>query len=149
MLVHCSGCPLTASTARITCVHRLSEGEWLDVQIGYQIYVVDRSGAYFHMWAPETGPAIRCWSPHNASRDRWEPFMDAPPSRHDPATVGCLLALLREAMSAPFATAQHSEAVGWCVYSARGEMLWADQPQHATEGEAIAAALIALAQEAP
>lgn len=70
----------------------------------------------------------------------------AEPDLTDPATVGCLLALLREATGDPWAyTVQDNldTGDGWRVMASRG---WPPGwTRHRTEGEAIAAVLIALA----
>lgn len=79
----------------------------------------------------------------------------AQPVLTDAATVGCLLALVREASGEPHAETGYEEGEtvdGWCVRAGDGEADWqlaqGDAYLWPTEGEAIAAALIALAGDA-
>lgn len=71
------------------------------------------------------------------------------PDLTDPATVGCLAALAREASGDATLHAQLGAVVGWCVYDRDGDMLFPNQPVHDTEGDAWAAVLVALAAELP
>lgn len=80
------------------------------------------------------------------------------PDTTDPATVGCLLALLREAQGEPFLALDvhwpHHPDTGevgwegtrWCVWNPVND---GEGPYALSEGEAIAAALIALAEALP
>lgn len=104
------------------------EGERYPYEWEYNGYL--RSRAEGHDWY-ELPPEPRC-----------------PPIVHaDPATCGCLLALLREALQSP---AVHTISFEWpaALWTTAGELHdrreW-DGPTAASEGEAIAAALIALA----
>jgi hypothetical protein len=90
---------------------------------------------WLHLDWPGMPGGMREWPTH-ATRT-WEFDLT------DPATVGCLLALLREASGDPRLLPQVADEDGiprWSVGAGTYET---------TEGEAIAAALIALAQETP
>jgi hypothetical protein len=65
-------------------------------------------------------------------------FVSAPPDLDDPATIGCLLALVREAWCEPRAHVRRSE------YSEQFwvHRLWSGCDYHDTEAEALAAALL-------
>lgn len=70
------------------------------------------------------------------------------PDLTDPATVGCLLVLAREAWGDPGAYAVGSDVHGWtvCVLVVAGDAtgVWPfDEHRHATEGEALAHAILA------
>ncbi|MEQ1565373.1 MAG: hypothetical protein ABMA64_07025 [Myxococcota bacterium] len=64
----------------------------------------------------------------------------------DPATVGLLLVQLRSALGLPYLAVVWSPHIGWGVYNG-SELLFANQPDHAKEARAVAAALIAVAAE--
>lgn len=67
--------------------------------------------------------------------DDWEAAL---PDLTDPATLGCLLALVREAHSDPNASVYHVD--GWWWVSLRGRPVEL-YPEGATEAEALVAAL--------
>jgi hypothetical protein len=106
--------------------------------------------------------------PHSLTGSHWgevterllapmTPYLDNPrPDLTDPATVGCLAALLREASGDRCASASPVEFFQSREYTGRWFARWAhpiegfeDGPEGATEGEALINALIALAGGEP
>lgn len=139
MVVYASGCPLAASTTRITHVHGPSHEGWVDTQHGPRLFTSCPEGRYFE---PVAG--VRRWRT-GARHDLWEPFLDRP--TEDPATVGCLAALAREASGDPGLSAQaptDPHGGNWYIL-VPSEGAWATDSGAPTEGEAWAAFLIALA----
>lgn len=69
---------------------------------------------------------------------RYAPDAEMVPDLSDPATLGCLLALVRESLDAPDATAAMDVTFGWWAY-------WDDDNSETdyfdTEAEALVAAL--------
>jgi hypothetical protein len=61
------------------------------------------------------------------------------PDLTDPATLGCLLALVREAWGRPGLTTKHHEVLGWIVIDGRDDFL--KGVAAATEAEALVCAL--------
>lgn len=123
-------------------------GMWTDTHVritetqhdGYPglIEVADDEGT---AWVRPVGVEIRGYDDEEC--DIGSPVTD------DSATVGCLLALLREARRDPgivtdYHVAQRGDLtteVWWTAYSCSDDTEWAGRP---TEGEAIEAALISL-----
>lgn len=68
---------------------------------------------------------------------RWNSAIDVPDLR-DPATVGCLLALVRDAWGDPTMSAHFSDAAEW--WEVQGHR-WAPEKPADTEAEALVAAL--------
>ena len=75
----------------------------------------------------------------------WPSFGDCLPDLDDPATIGCLLALVREALGDPRAHVAPLLAGGWVV--------WSITPEHGfrvvADGPTEAAALVAALESAP
>jgi len=78
----------------------------------------------------------RTWTPDLLWR--WTPKVDLPDLR-DPATLGCMLALVREAWGDPTISAQFSDSCGW--WEIIGNGLVVDVGTDKTEAEALVAAL--------
>lgn len=81
----------------------------------------------------------------------WPDLLDTREHHHehlrlvlDPATLGCLLALVREASEEPHAYAWPSKHGPWTVYAASGHHPRVLGPECATEAEALVATLEAL-----
>ena len=75
---------------------------------------------------------------------------DVEPDLTDPATIGCLTALLREATGDDHVTVAHPSHNllddPWCVWAGGGAMVLGQGP---SEGEALKAALLNLAASVP
>lgn len=65
-------------------------------------------------------------------------FSDALPDLSDPATLGCLLALVREAWDDPFALVDYDRC-NWGLFTRKHDCVWVCTAD--TEAEALVAAL--------
>lgn len=84
----------------------------------------------------------------NASEDFHEVMRDARPDHADPATRGCMLELVREAWGCPGAHCDYSRSITvgdspWWVWVLGEHERWMCVARAPTEGDALAAALLA------
>jgi hypothetical protein len=84
-----------------------------------------------------------CIWTERVSDDEWRPAMGSIPDLSDPATLGCLLALVREAHGAPAAYFMGSVNNQWVVHHfTEPEAYWKSLTKwQPTEAEALVAAL--------
>lgn len=119
---------------------RSDDPEWRWPVDHFRVVRCDADGAYL---AADDEPDDEAWLTHYS----WAELAAFLPDLADPATLGCLLALVREAWGEPHLVAIYCEAAnpgqseGWGVQTADNRLPIDGVGDHPTEGHALVAAL--------